>query len=108
MGKTETKLNPSADPFGFDIFESVETYEDLMGTLAGVYFQLWFQEQKKPVEAQKAENLNKYMKRHSEIRTLKKSFPISAIKDRNKAIDLYTLELEGARKLLEQKRVEQI
>lgn len=89
-----------ADPLGFDIFESIETFEGVMTSLAGVYFQLWFQEQKKPASERNELNAEKYRLRHSEVLRIKKTYPIGAIVERSKAIDTYSKELQEARSVL--------
>lgn len=94
-------LDESQDPFGFDIFLSVELFEETMSSLAGLYFQLWFKEQKKPVEFQDTHLMNRYLKRHHEIRSLKNSFPISAMAERNLAQDIYSKELREVHQLWE-------
>ena len=94
-------LDESQDPFGFDIFLSTELFEETMSSLAGLYFQLWFKEQKKPVELQDTHLMDLYLKRHHEIHSLKNCFPISAMAERNLAQDIYSQELREVRLLWE-------
>lgn len=95
------KLDPYLDPLGFDIFESVETYDSLMGTLAATYYHLFYREREKPEGIQNKDKMEEYHKRQREIRQLKRIYPSGAVLDRNKAIELYSKELKKAKKLLE-------
>lgn len=101
MAKQLAELDESQDPFDFDIFLSVELFEETMSSLAGLYFQLWFKEQKKPVGLQNPQLMDHYLQRHHEIRLLKESFPISAMAERNHAQDIYSKELREVRQLWE-------
>jgi len=90
-------LVESQDPFGFDIFLSVELFHETISSLAGLYFQLWFTEQRKPAELINPDLAADYLKRHKEIRALKYSFKISEITERDKATEIYAKELKYLR-----------
>lgn len=97
MTNQPDNLDESQDPFGFDIFLSVELFEGTISLLAGAYFQLWFAEQRKPVELINSELSSNFLKRHHEIRALKHSFKIKDIAERDKATEIYSKELKHLR-----------
>ena len=89
--------NPDEQQEGF--FFSVDLLDEVMGSLAGGYTRLWLFEKNKPCPDICL--IDSYTGRHNEILLLKESFPIDAADHRNKAIDIYSRELERVRILLE-------
>lgn len=83
--------NPIYDPLGIEIFAIDETFESVFNGLAGVYFRLYFKEQKKGGDPKK---IAQFHKRFSEIKGIKSSYPYNAWARKKLAVDLYGKELK--------------
>ncbi len=88
--KTAAVLDPKRDPYRFDIFESVERFEDIIGSLTGVYMKLHYQELDKGIPNQAL--AEKYMNRIFEIRKTKNNFAPNDIEARDQLTELYLKE----------------
>ena len=97
MKEEFANLAESQDPFGFDIFLSVEIYHETITSLAGLYFQLWFKEQRKPAALKNQDLADKFLKQHKEISSMKHRFRIREITERNQATEIYSQELKKLR-----------
>lgn len=95
MKEEFSNLVESQDPFGFDIFLSIEMFEETITSLAAFYFQLWFKEQRKPDALKNPDLADKFLRRHQEIRSMRHQFRISEIFERNQATEIYSQELKG-------------
>jgi hypothetical protein len=97
MKEEFANLAESQDPFGFDIFLSVEIYHETITSLAGLYFQLWFKEQRKPAAFKNPDLADKFLNLHKEISSMKHRFRINEISERNQATEMYSQELRKLR-----------
>jgi len=91
------QLTENQDPFGFDIFLSIELFEETLSTLADLYFQLWFREQRKPATEQEPELATRYLSRHRDLRSQRHHFRIDQVSERDNATQLYAQELRDLR-----------
>lgn len=87
------------NPAYSEAFLSIDLFDELMVSLAGIYLQLEFNEKTK--DTPDPELAESYHQRHQELLILKESFPINAIEDREKAMDIYSEELNQANLLLQ-------
>lgn len=97
MKEEFVNLSESQDPFGFDIFFSVEVFRETIASLAGLYFQLWFKDQRKPADLKDPDLAAKFLRQHKEIRSMKHRFRINEILERNQASEIYLQEIKWLR-----------
>ncbi|MDR6809735.1 hypothetical protein J2Y45_006776 [Dyadobacter sp. BE34] len=91
------QLNSLQDPFGFDLFVSVEVYEEIIQSLAGLYFQLWFAEQNKPLPLRNSDFAAECLKKSRQIRALRRNYKLHQIAERDEASEHYAKELKTVR-----------
>jgi hypothetical protein len=68
---------------------SVELFEETLSTLAGLYFQLWFREQRNPTNRQEPELANRCLNRHRELRSQRRRSRTNQLFERDNATQLY-------------------
>ena len=100
MEEQLSNYDQSSDVAGYDFFLNVDLFDELMGSLARVYQELYGIEDRK--QTPDSDIMEIYSRRYQEILLLKESFPINAVAEREKATDHYSLELKHARLILQQ------
>ena len=99
MEEQLSNYDQSSDAEGSDFFLNIDLFDELMGSLARVYQQLYGMEDNK--QTPDSDLMEIYSRRYQEILLLKESFPINAVTEREKATDNFSLELKHARLLLQ-------
>ena len=98
MEEQISNFDQSADTTGSEIYLGTDLFDEVIRSLAKVYFRLWsIEKMKKELNSKLVKG---YYRRYKQVLTLKKRFSTSAKIRRDKATDTYEQELKIARTIL--------